>query len=153
MHNMKIYFTLLCTLLALNAAAGSLTETDVKGLIAKADKAAVTLNASDLASTLSDDVIIIMNINMQGQKHVMKPSKTEYISMVQQGWTTYSNYTYSKSDVVIKMQDDKAFVTSKVSESMTVQGSTMSGESKEEVTIELVNGRPLITRMVGYTSM
>lgn len=99
------------------------------------------------------DVMIIMNINMQGQKHVMKPGKTEYISMVQQGWSSYSNYTYSKSDVVIKMQGDKSFVTNNVSESMTVQGSKMSGESKEEVTIELVNGKPLITRKVGYTSM
>lgn len=147
------YFILLLSLITLSANAATLTENDVKKLIAAADQAAVSLNADALAATLSNNVVIIMNIDMQGQKHVMKPSKQEYIAMLKQGWSTYTDYTYKKSNVVIKMQSGKALVTADVKESMTVQGQTMSGESKEEVVIEMINNTPMITKVVGYTSM
>jgi len=133
--------------------ASGLTEEAVKKLIAKVDNAAVTLNADAVADALSSNVIIIMNIKSQGQTHVMKPTKKDYILMLKQGWAAYKNYTYTKSNVKIRMLANKAIVTSNVSESMTVQGQRMSGESREEVTVELVNGKPLITKVVGYTSM
>lgn len=55
--------------------------------------------------------------------------------------------------MVIKIRENKAFVSALVQESMTVQGQIISGFSREVVTIELVNGTPLITEVVGYTGM
>jgi len=94
-----------------------------------------------------------MNITMEGQTQVMKPSKQEYITMLKQGWSAYENYTYSKSNVIIKIQEGKAIVTANIKETMTVQGQNLSGESQEIVTIEIVNGNLLITNVVGYTAM
>lgn len=149
----KTLFMFMCITISVIASAATLTEAAVKEFIEKVDHAAVTLNANEISDALSNDAVIIMNIKMQGQDHVMKPSKNEYITMLQQGWSTYENYKYAKSNVIIKIQGNIAFVTANVKESMTVQGKDVTGESKEEVTIELINGKPLITKVVGYTSM
>ncbi len=149
----KVFFLVIYTMASLAATASELTEESVKAIIAKADNAASTLNANGISNVMSKNAIIVMNINMKGKEHVLKPSKQEYIAMLQQGWSTYKNYKYTKSDVVIKIEGKKALVTANVKESMTVQGQNVSGESKEELTIELVNGKPLITKVIGYTSM
>ena len=133
--------------------ASDLTEESVKSLLSKIDNAVANLNAAEVSKALSDNVIITINITMQGQTQVMRPSKQEYIAMLEEGWSMYENYKYSKSNVKIKIQGSKAFVSADVRESMTVQGQNIAGESKEEITIELINGKPLITNMVGYTSM
>ena len=133
--------------------ASDLTEESVKSLLSKIDNAVANLNAAEVSKALSDNVIITINITMQGQSQVMRPSKQEYIAMLEEGWSMYENYKYSKSNVKIKIQGSKAFVSADVRESMTVQGKNIAGESKEEITIELINGKPLITNMVGYTSM
>lgn len=146
-------FIAICIMASATVSATGLSEKTVMALIEKVDNAATTLNTSAVSDAMSNNAVIVMNIKMQGKEHVMKPTKNEYIAMLQQGWSTYENYKYSKSNVVVKMQGDKAFVTADVKETMTVQGKSVTGESKEEVTIELINGKPLITKIVGYTSM
>jgi len=133
--------------------AANLTEESVRSAMAKIDNAVVNLNAKEVSKALSDSVTITMNINVQGKTQVMKPSKEQYITMLKQGWSMYTNYKYSRSNVKIKIKGGKAYVTADVKESMTVQGQHVAGESKEEVTYELINGKPLITSVVGYTTM
>jgi hypothetical protein len=133
--------------------AGELTESSVKALMEKVDSVALTKDTSKLSDAMSDNVLIIMNVNMQGENHVRKLAKKEYLSMVQQGLDMYKDYKYKKSNMVIKIEGNRAIVTADISESMTVQGKEISGETKEETTIELVNGKLLITKIVGYTTM
>ncbi len=133
--------------------AGELTESSVKALIEKVDSAILTEDTSIISDAMSDNILIIMNFNMQGENHVMKQAKKEYLSTLQQGWDMCKNYKYKQSNMVIKIEGNRAIVTADSSESMTVQGKEVSGESKEETTIELVNGKPLITKIVGYTTM
>jgi phosphoribosylformimino-5-aminoimidazole carboxamide ribonucleotide (ProFAR) isomerase len=149
----KIWFLVFSLAALTSACAPSLTEESAKQVISKIDNAVNTLNAQEVANALSDDVELILNINVQGQIQVLRPSKQEYIAMLQQGWAKSTNYEYSRSNMEIKIQGNKAFVSTNVKESMTVQGQNISGESKEEVTIELINGSPLITKVIGYTSM
>ena len=133
--------------------AAELTEETAKQVISRVDNAVNELNSKAVGDALSDNVSITININMKGQKQVMKPSKQEYISMLEQGWAQYTNYKYNRSNAVVKIIGNKAFVTGDVSESMTVHGQNISGTSKEETTIELVNGQLLITEVIGYISM
>ena len=149
----KVYVLVLFLMTSIAANASGLTEDSVKALIAKVDKAVITLNSSEISDLLSNNVVIIMNINMQGKDHVMKPNKQEYISMLKEGWATYTNYTYKKSNTIIKIKGETATVTANIKESMTVQGQDISGETKEEVTIKLVDGKPLVTKVVGYSKM
>ena len=131
----------------------SLTEELVRSVISALDDATENKDATIFSDALSDDVKIVITMNFQGQSQVVRPSKQEYIAMLEEGWSMYENYKYRKSNVKIKIQGSKAFVSADVRESMTVQGQNIAGESKEEITIELINGKPLITNMVGYTSM
>ncbi len=133
--------------------AGELTESSVKALMEKVESAALTKDTSKISDVMSDNILIILNVNMQGENHVMKLAKKEYLSRLQQGWDMCKNYKYKQSNMVIKIEGNRAIVTADSSESMTVQGKEVSGESKEETTIELVNGKPLITKIVGYTTM
>ena len=70
--------------------------------------------------------------------------------MLQKGWYMYTNYKYSKINIVI---NNKALVSADVQESIIVQGQKLSCASKEEAIIEMVNGVPLITKIIGYTSI
>ncbi len=154
MSNLLKIFLLVFSLIPLtNAYASDLTEESVKRLMSKIDNAVNALNANEVADTLSSNVSITMNIRIQGQEQVIRPSKKEYISMLQQAWAQCKDYKYSRSNEVIKISGNKALVTSDIKESMTMQGQNISVESKEEATIELIDGQPLITHVTGYTSM
>ncbi len=133
--------------------AGELTESSVKAFVEKVDSAMLTEDTSIISDAMSDNILIIMNVNMQGKNQVMKPAKKEFLSMMQQGGDMCKNYKYKRSNMVIKIEGNRAIVTADISESFTLQGKEISAESKEETTIELVNGKPLITKVVGYTTM
>ena len=152
-HTKKTWVFLFLFFISATSFSAELTENSVKNLLSEIDNAIVNLDANGVANALSDDVNITMNITMEGQTQVMKLSKQEYITMLKQGWSAYENYTYSKSNVIIKIQEGKAIVTANIKETMTVQGQNLSGESQEIVTIEIVNGNLLITNVVGYTAM
>lgn len=153
LNTVKAGLLVCCFIAASVASAAGLTNKSVEAVLAQIDNAANTLDANAVASVMSDDVSITMNISMQGKSQVLKPSKQEYIAMLQQGWAMYQDYKYKRSNVKIDLQGNKAVVSADVSESMTVQGQTLAGVSKETVTIEVINGKPMVTRIVGHTSM
>lgn len=153
LRTLKTWMFLLCFATLPNAYASELTEESVNKLIVTMEDAVNTLDAQVVADALSNDVEITMHVTMQGQTQVLNPSKQEYIALLKQGWAQYSDYKHSRSNTVIEIRDDKAFVTADILESMSIQGQTLSGETKEELTIELVNGNPQVTTMTGYSSM
>lgn len=133
--------------------AAGLTEKTVNDYLARVDGAISTLSVAQVGDALSDNVAITINVTAGGRQQVMKPSKQEYLQMLQQGWVAASNYKYHRSNTKIKITGDRAYVTSDVTESMVVQGQSISGKSKEETTIELVGGKPKATKIVAHTAM
>jgi len=130
-----------------------LTEKSVRGLMSQIDKAIASMNADRVGEALSDNVSITMNISTGGQKSVLKPSKQEYLTLLKEGWSQFTNYKYNRTTLKISLIGNKALITSDIYESMTMQGQNISGTSKEEATVELINGNPRITKVVGYTEM
>lgn len=149
----KSGFIIFSLLISSISYAADISEKDVKSVMSKVDNAITTLNVKEVANALSDNVTITMNISVQGKTQVMKPSKSEYIAMLQQGWSMYKDYKYNRSNVKINIKGSKAYVSADVSESMTVQGKTISGNSKEKMIVEVINGKTLITSVTGYTTM
>lgn len=154
---MKSLFTsalLMCALLISSVSyAEGLTEKSVRGLISQIDKAIASMNADHVGEALSDNVSITMNISTGGQTSVLRPSKHEYLTMLKEGWSQFTNYKYNRTNLKISLIGNKALITADIFESMTVQGRNISGTSKEEVIVELINGNPRITKIVGYTRM
>ena len=140
-------------LLSFSSHAEQITRESVDRIIAEVDAAVNALDAGRLANLLSDDVSITMHISAQGQTQTLKPDKSRYLTMLNDGWNQFSDYRYQRSNVKTQISGNKARVYADVVEKMTINGQTISGESQEEVTIEMINGKALITKVVGYTHM
>ncbi len=152
----KVYFLVFCLFaVAISCSSPSdvLTEEIVRALVDDMERAVENRDADRFSESLSDDVTIVIHVNMRGQTQVMKPSKQEYMSMLKQSWAVSENYVYRRSNLKIDIQGNKAVVTADVSESMTVQGRNISTETHEEVTVEMINAEPLVINVVGYTTM
>lgn len=133
--------------------AAEITDVQIVQMVNKVDRAITAFDANALAKELSDDVEIVMNISIRGKKQVLRPSKREYIDMLKHGWAQYSNYKYTRSNLKIELQGSKALVYADITESMEIQGQKISGNSREEVTVTLINGKPLVTNIVGYSEL
>jgi hypothetical protein len=153
LYAVRQFFAIFCLMASVSAYASGLTEESVKQLISRVNNAVNKLNAQEVASVLAENVKVTVHIRTKGSSQVMNLSKQEYLAALQQGWAMSTNYKYARTNTVIKIQGEKALVSSLVKESMMVQGQSVSGNSKEEVTIELVRGKPLVTNVTAYTSM
>jgi hypothetical protein len=139
---------------ALSVQAAGLTEQSVEQMMKSIDAAAARKNADVIANLMSPAVSIRMTINAGGQTQTLTPNRQEYLQMLKDGWAMSTDYRYARSGTKISLIDtNKALVKGTIRESMKVQGQTMSGETVEEVTIELVQGKPLITKVVGNSKM
>jgi len=145
--------SLFATVISCSSPSNDLTEEIVRSVVIDMERANENRDLDGISEALSDDVTIVLNINMRGQKQVLRPSKQEYISMLKESWSVVKNYRYSRSNLEIDIKGNRAFVTADVSESMTVQGRRISTEMREEATIEMVNARPLVTNVVGHITM
>lgn len=134
--------------------AAAIDENIIKQMITEIDKAIAAKDATGIAKSISPNVQIVLNVSTQGKKQVMSMTKDQYLKVLQDGWSMSQNYKYSRANMKIKLENpNRAVVTADVFESMTVNGQKISGSSKEEVYIELINDTPLITKIVGHTTM
>ncbi len=148
-----LVFISLATVIACSSSYDSLTEELVRSVISELDDATENMDANVFSDALSDDVKIVITMNFRGQSEVIRPSKQEYIVMLEEGWAAASNYEYTRSNLTIDMQGNKALVTAIIRESMTVRGRNMNTRTFEKVTMELIDGKPLITKVVGTIDM
>ncbi len=148
-----LVFISFATVISCSSSYDSLTEELVRSVISELDDATENMDANVFSDALSDDVKIVITINFQGQSQVIRPSKQEYIVMLEEGWAEASNYEYTRSNLKIDMQGNKALVTAIIRESMTVRGRNMNTRTFEKVTMKLIDGKPLITKVVGTIDM
>ena len=148
-----LVFISFATVISCSSSYDSLTGEIVRGVISELDAATENMDADPFSDALSDDVKIVITINMQGQSQVIRPSKKEYIVMLEEGWAAASNYEYTRSNLKIDMQGNKALVTAIIRESMTVRGRNLNTRTFEKVTMELIDGKLLITKVVGTIDM
>ena len=149
----KAIFIFSSLVAATSSYSAELTEDTVKQVISRIDKAINNQNSAALAKELSTYASIKFNITLKGRKQAMTASKRRYISMLEQSWAQYSDYKYSRSNMTIDIKNNKALVSAVVQESMVFRGQKVSGSTKEEVTIELINGEPLVTKVIGHTRL
>jgi hypothetical protein len=135
------------------AHAEEITESDVRHVIARIDSAIEQTDAEALGNELSENAEITLNFVEQGENQVMKLSKEEYLHLLKQGWAQFSDYSYRRSDLKIKLQGAKAHISAIVHEQMAVDGEQYSASSHEEATIELIDGNPIVTTVIGHTGL
>lgn len=147
----KVISLCLMTIMIAAAHAADITESDVRQVIARIDSAIERADAEALGNELSEDAEITLNFVEQGESQVMKLSKREYLQLLKEGWAQFTDYSYHRSDLKIKLQGAKAFISAIVHEEMAVDGQQYSASSHEEATVELIKGKPIVTAVVGHT--
>jgi hypothetical protein len=128
----------------LSSAAGStteLTEASVRALIAKVDRAIPARNVAVIAEVLAERVVISVNMTVNGQLQHLSPDRGQYLDMLKQTWATVSDYRYRRYNQRITIEGHQAIVTADVWESATLNGQTMSTQSRETTIIESVDGK------------
>lgn len=150
-HFNKIISLCLSFIITSAVCAADLTEDDVRQVIARIDNAIDRADAEALGNELSDDAEITLNFVDQGEKQVMQLSKIDYLLLLEQGWAQFSNYSYHRSDMKVSLQGAKAFITAVVHEEMMIEDQHYSGSSREEATVELIDGKPIVTAVVGHS--
>ena len=149
----KIFFLALLSFSTL-IQAELLNEATINKMMNNIDKAIANKNADSIVSYMSNNVEIIMNINMGDKKQVINPTREKYIEMLKQGFAVYKNYEYSRTNVNIRLGSPrKAFVSTDINESMVVNEQVIKGHSKEKIVIDLVEGKPIITKITTYINM
>jgi hypothetical protein len=148
------FLFLVCSLLASAAAfAADLSKAAIHDMLATVDAGIANKNAHGIEKLFSDRATITMHVNAGGQSRTATISKAEYFKTLRQGWGMYDDYQYNRSNLKIDLQGRKAVVSDTIRETITTRGHKLTATTDEEVTVELVNGKPLITKVEGYTRM
>lgn len=134
-------------------AADELTEPAVRALIAKSDAAIAARDVAAIGALLSEGIVIQLTIHAGGKTQKVEMRKPEYMKSLADGYAQYSDFTYQRSDVTIVVEADKATATSQVTESMKVGRQTMRATTDEVTTLQLVDGKLLVTKVVGESTM
>ncbi|RLT91036.1 MAG: nuclear transport factor 2 family protein [Ketobacter sp. GenoA1] len=135
------------------AFSDTLTEKQVHQLIDRMDSAINAKDAKAVLEEMSDNIEIVINIEAQGQTQTMRPSKAEYKDMLVATWVHYSEYKYDRGNTKISINNDQAVISADITESININGQEMTGQSKEKVTVQIVDDKPKITKVVAFTSM
>ena len=123
----------------------NITEASVREMILVMKNASKTRSVEPISGILSDDVKVIRHVNLRGEKQLVKKSKKEYLDMISKSWDTLDYYDHEISNIVIDIRDNKARVTSDSHECATLDGRSMTADSKQEVVIDMFGSTPLIT--------
>lgn len=154
-HTVKKAIVLLFVLLPSVSLAGGLTEQTIQQMLGKMDKAIQEKDAQGVVDLMSPDVSITMNISMGGRQQSVRINRDQYLQSLKEGWAAYEDYKYQRSNLKIEIAEGskKAVVKADILESMAIDGQVVQATTREESMVELINGKPLFTKLVGYTSM
>jgi hypothetical protein len=133
--------------------ADPLTKDAVMAFINKTDQIIVKKDIAGLEEMISDTAKIFVTVKSGGGAKTSKLTKAQYFNLLNQTWPLAANYNYRRKNLNISMEAGKAVITDEVAESMVIHGQYVSSTTSETATIELVNGKLLITRMESETAM
>jgi hypothetical protein len=147
------FFAVLLLGLPAFAGAQTLTEKSVKDLMLKIDKAIASKDVSVFAQTMSENAEVVITVSAGGNQQKTRMNKAEYLAALRGGWSMASTYVYRRSNEKIAISGNIATVTADVVENMSVNGQHIRARTRSTATIELVDGAPKVTKVVGNTSM
>lgn len=146
----------LCTVLiaASAASAASLTEASIEDMLNTMDHAIQNRSAEGVGKLLSNSFKMTLEMTAYGQKQVMNTNRDEYLDMLREAWAGVTGYKYERTNVKITMLPGgtSAKVTAQVLETVTVQGQSLTTVSAETATVQLIDGRVLVTEVFARSS-
>ena len=133
-----------------HAQASGLTQARLDALMSQFDRAVASRDAPAVLSHISDRAEILLTMEDEmGNRRRMRMSKRQYAEALQRSWSMASQYRYSRTPPSYEMQGSSAIIRSVVTESMTIQGQSMSMRTREETWVQLIDGQPKVVSVRG----
>lgn len=149
----RFLISMLATMISCAVSAEEISRQQVSEFIAAMDRAIENRDADTLEAAIAENAQFTAHVTLGGQVQKVQMGKGQYIDSVRNVWAQSTTYSYRRANDVITFSGRSANVVSDVIEEITVGGQTVRSTSHETATIELVNGKPLLTRVVGKAEM
>ncbi len=139
------------------SSAPGLTENRITAVLEKLDRAANERDVEGILMHIAPDAVL--HVSVEGPQQTPQRlvlTRDQYGAILQQGFDVADDYGFLRRTNRIQVAPDgqRAEVESRTLENTTTGGRTTQAESVETTTIELRDGRPMITKLnavVGLT--
>lgn len=130
------------------ATLKELTRANIETFLASIDTAIEARDVSAIEAVLAPDLkVFVTNVPSADGPQKIEMSRDEYVKSMKENFAVAEAYKYSRSKLAIEILDggQKAIVKDMVTEDVTVQGQKIHSVTNETTTIELRDGKPLLT--------
>lgn len=132
-----------------------ITEGDIWEIMDEVEIATLDKDINGVIKHLAPSVVIRVTTNTPLGPQKVQMTREEYKAETLKGWAMTSNNEYRFENEEIKISDDGqiAVVETDVIERYVLQGQTINTTTHERVTLEVVDGEILVTRIDATMSM
>ncbi len=153
----RIGLLLLTLLLAAPAARADslLTHERIMGMFNAIERAVQRKDADGVVQHFAPGSVIRLVMPPAAGGQTVEMSVPQYKAMLTQGWAIGGASSYAVEDIQIQISEDgrSAKVTDTTVETMTVEGRTLSSRTREEFSVELIDGKARVTELTGRVQM
>ena len=149
---MRSQSRVLALTLALACASPLLAEelvvSDLKAFSARADAAAARCDVDSVVGLIAEPAILQGVGYNQGQMLRFRMNKTQYRELLTRICAARSDYRHERTNEKISIEGDQAIITADVAETLVLAGQPIATKTRERVTVELIDGRLMVTQLV-----
>jgi hypothetical protein len=155
MKNVLRLFVLIAAMLSAPVFAADIDKAMVDKLLVASDQAILKKDFDALGRLMSPNVTITLTANMEGQRDTTTMSKAQYLQATQEQMRAATDYKYERKSLGIEIvsQGKKGITKDRTTESMRLNGQSFRGVTVTTASIELVNGVPMVTSIVGDSNI
>lgn len=132
-----------------------ITEDDIWNIMDDVEFATLDKDIDGVMKYLAPSVVIHVTVSSPYGPQKVPMSREQYQGETLKGWSMTSDNEYRRENEEIKLSDDgqTAVVETDVIESYVLQGETIHTRTHERVTLQVVDGEILVTRIDAFMRM
>ena len=127
--------------------AEELVVSDIKAFGAQMDAAAQRCDVDAVLSRIAELAVISGTGVEQGDTRTFRMNKTEYRELLTASCASGRQWSSVRTNEKISIDRDQAIVTADVTETTTLDGRQGSSKVRERATVELIDGKLMLTQL------
>ncbi len=154
------FLVIISVLMGIFACKGSsktyITEDDIWNIMDEVEVATINKDIESVMKYLAPSAVIHVYLVSPYGPQKVPMSREEYQRETLKGWSMTTDYEYRlENEEIIKISDDgqTAVVEADVIESYVLQGRTIDTSTHERITLQVVDGEILVTRINAFMRM
>ena len=127
--------------------AEELVASDIKAFGAKMDAAAQRCEVDTVLSRIAELAVISGTDVAQGNTRMFHMNKEQYRDLLTVSCASGRQWSSVRTNEKISIEGDQAIVTADVTETTTLDGRQASSQLRERATVELIDGKLMLTQL------